>query len=111
MNDEMTPDLSESPDHWPGHAHGMPAPPGWTQPTSPSPVGWAPRPDQPAPKKKPRAPQKARVVKQAKIPPPPLPKPPGPPADWSAAAELFTQVATADEFVEFLTLPAYERLP
>lgn len=53
MNDEMTPDLSESPDHWPGHAHGMPAPPGWTQPTSPSPVGWAPRPDQPAPKKKP----------------------------------------------------------
>ncbi len=38
----------------------MPAPPGWhgtgqetgwTQPATPSPVGWAPRPDQPAPKK------------------------------------------------------------
>ncbi len=47
-------------DHWPGATHGMPAPPGWhqpgqetgrTQPALPSPVGWAPRPDQPAPKK------------------------------------------------------------
>ena len=31
-------------------------------------------------------------------------------ADHSEAAELFEQVALSDEFVEFLTLPAYERL-
>jgi S1-C subfamily serine protease len=50
VNDEMTP-THDSPQHWPGAMHGMPAPPGWTQPASPSPVGWAPRPDQPAPKR------------------------------------------------------------
>jgi S1-C subfamily serine protease len=64
----LTPDMDPTPDdsssQWPGAVHGMPAPPGWnrpgqttgqtsgwTQPASPSPVGWAPRPDQPAPKK------------------------------------------------------------
>ena len=59
MPDPTTPTT----DHWPGATHGMPAPPGWqqgqepgqetgrTQPALPSPVGWAPRPDQPAPKK------------------------------------------------------------
>ncbi len=30
---------------------------------------------------------------------------------FTAAAELFEQVALADEFVDFLTLPAYDRLP
>jgi malate synthase len=30
---------------------------------------------------------------------------------YDEARELFEQVATGDEFVEFLTLPAYERLP
>jgi malate synthase len=29
---------------------------------------------------------------------------------YRAAAELFDEVALADEFVEFLTVPAYERL-
>jgi malate synthase len=29
---------------------------------------------------------------------------------WDDARELFEEVALADEFVEFLTLPAYERL-
>jgi malate synthase len=33
------------------------------------------------------------------------------PATFAAARELFVQTALADEFVEFLTLPAYERLP
>jgi len=59
---DMNPTPS-NPGHWPGSTHGMPAPPGWsqpalgtgrssgTQPAPPSPVGWAPRPDQPAPKK------------------------------------------------------------
>src|SRR6188508_1196228 len=75
----MTPSAHDTADRWPGHTHGMPAPPGWnqpgapahapgqvtghvtgqvtgqvtgwTQPTPPSPVGWAPRPDEPAPKK------------------------------------------------------------
>ena len=60
MSDPTNPNT----DHWPGATHGMPAPPGWhqpgretgqetgwTQPATPSPVGWAPRPDQPAPKK------------------------------------------------------------
>jgi malate synthase len=31
-------------------------------------------------------------------------------AEHPEAAELFEQVALSDEFVEFLTLPAYERL-
>jgi len=31
--------------------------------------------------------------------------------DYTAARELFGQVATQPEYVEFLTLPAYERLP
>ncbi len=35
----------------------------------------------------------------------------GDPASLDAARELFLQVATAEPFVEFLTLPAYERLP
>jgi malate synthase len=30
---------------------------------------------------------------------------------YEQAAEIFAQVALADEFVEFLTLPAYDRLP
>jgi malate synthase len=30
---------------------------------------------------------------------------------FDAAAELFLAVSTADEFIDFLTLPAYERLP
>ena len=30
--------------------------------------------------------------------------------DYDEARELFEQVALGDEFVEFLTLPAYERL-
>ena len=60
---DMNPTPSNPGSHWPGSTHGMPAPPGWSQPTlgtgrssgtqpaPPSPVGWAPRPDQPAPKK------------------------------------------------------------
>ena len=60
---DMNPTPSNPGSHWPGSTHGMPAPPGWsqpalgtgpssgTQPAPPSPVGWAPRPDQPAPKK------------------------------------------------------------
>ncbi|WP_433085468.1 malate synthase A [Dactylosporangium sp. CA-052675] len=31
--------------------------------------------------------------------------------DLSAARELFMEVAVADEFVDFLTIPAYERMP
>ncbi len=31
-------------------------------------------------------------------------------AGYDEARALFEQVATGDEFVEFLTLPAYERL-
>jgi S1-C subfamily serine protease len=60
LNDRGADDVSdlmnppdETQNHWPGALHGMPAPPGWNQPTAPSPVGWAPRPDQPAPKKRP----------------------------------------------------------
>ena len=30
--------------------------------------------------------------------------------DYDEARELFEQVALGDEFVEFLTLPAYERI-
>jgi malate synthase len=33
-----------------------------------------------------------------------------PDGQWDEAREVFEQVALADEFVEFLTLPAYERL-
>jgi malate synthase len=36
---------------------------------------------------------------------------PGPPADYEAARSLFMEVAVADDFVDFLTLPAYERMP
>ena len=71
MSDLMKPPPDEQ-NRWPGAIHGMPAPPGWeqpgqgaaqgtgqgtgqrtgwAQPTQPSPVGWAPRPDQPAPKR------------------------------------------------------------
>ncbi|MET7748381.1 malate synthase A [Micromonospora sp. NPDC005367] len=32
-------------------------------------------------------------------------------ADWTAARDLFMEVAVADDFVDFLTLPAYERMP
>jgi malate synthase len=32
-------------------------------------------------------------------------------AQYGQAVALFTEVALADEFVEFLTLPAYERMP
>ena len=35
----------------------------------------------------------------------------GPAADYAAARRLFLEVAVADEFVDFLTLPAYERMP
>jgi malate synthase len=31
--------------------------------------------------------------------------------DYDDARALFEEVATSDELVEFLTLPAYERLP
>lgn len=33
------------------------------------------------------------------------------PGDYTAARELFLEVAAAEQFVEFLTLPAYERMP
>ncbi|MGA8113989.1 MAG: malate synthase A [Actinocatenispora sp.] len=33
------------------------------------------------------------------------------PEAFDAACELFTEVALADDFVDFLTLPAYERMP
>jgi len=32
-------------------------------------------------------------------------------AGWDAARSLFTEMALSDEFAEFLTLPAYERMP
>ncbi|HEY3010420.1 MAG TPA: malate synthase A [Micromonosporaceae bacterium] len=35
----------------------------------------------------------------------------GDPADYAAARALFMEVAVADDFVDFLTLPAYERMP
>ncbi|RKR90474.1 malate synthase [Micromonospora pisi] len=35
----------------------------------------------------------------------------GDPARYDAARALFLEVAVADEFVDFLTLPAYERMP
>ncbi|MGN9778124.1 malate synthase A [Micromonospora sp. H33] len=40
-----------------------------------------------------------------------LAKLPGDPADYAEARELFMEVAVADDFVDFLTLPAYERMP
>ena len=30
---------------------------------------------------------------------------------YEEAADLFDQITTSDEFVEFLTLPAYSRIP
>jgi malate synthase len=36
---------------------------------------------------------------------------PGDPADYAEARSTFLEVAVADEFAEFLTLPAYERMP
>jgi malate synthase len=40
-----------------------------------------------------------------------LAKLPGDPADYEAAKSTFLEVAVADDFAEFLTLPAYERMP
>jgi len=36
---------------------------------------------------------------------------PGKPADYAQARATFVDVAIADDFAEFLTLPAYERMP
>ena len=36
---------------------------------------------------------------------------PGQPGDYAQARATFVDVATADDFAEFLTLPAYERMP
>jgi malate synthase len=36
---------------------------------------------------------------------------PGDPRDFADARALFMEVAVADDFVDFLTLPAYERMP
>jgi malate synthase len=36
---------------------------------------------------------------------------PGEPGDYAEARALFVEVAVADDFVDFLTLPAYERMP
>ncbi|SCL31289.1 malate synthase [Micromonospora rhizosphaerae] len=36
---------------------------------------------------------------------------PGEPGDYAEARALFMEVAVADDFAEFLTLPAYERMP
>jgi malate synthase len=36
---------------------------------------------------------------------------PGEPGDYAEARSLFMEVAVADDFVDFLTLPAYERMP
>ena len=36
---------------------------------------------------------------------------PGDPADYDEARSTFLEVAVADDFAEFLTLPAYERMP
>ena len=35
----------------------------------------------------------------------------GEPGRYEAAHALFMEVAVADDFVDFLTLPAYERMP
>ena len=39
-----------------------------------------------------------------------LVKLPGSPADYAEATETFLAVAVADDFAEFLTLPAYEKM-
>ncbi|MEV4656742.1 malate synthase A [Micromonospora sp. NPDC049301] len=36
---------------------------------------------------------------------------PGDPGDYAAARALFMEVAVADDFADFLTVPAYERMP
>ena len=36
---------------------------------------------------------------------------PGEPGDYAEARATFVDVAIADDFAEFLTLPAYERMP
>jgi malate synthase len=36
---------------------------------------------------------------------------PGEPGDYAQARATFVDVAIADDFAEFLTLPAYERMP
>ena len=36
---------------------------------------------------------------------------PGEPDDYAQARATFVDVAVADDFAEFLTLPAYERMP
>jgi malate synthase len=36
---------------------------------------------------------------------------PGDAADYADARQTFMDVAVADDFAEFLTLPAYERMP
>ena len=36
---------------------------------------------------------------------------PGEPGDYTPARALFVEVAIADDFADFLTLPAYERMP
>ncbi|MGN6598291.1 MAG: malate synthase A, partial [Actinomycetes bacterium] len=36
---------------------------------------------------------------------------PGSPEDYAEARRTFMEVAVADDFAEFLTLPAYERMP
>ena len=33
------------------------------------------------------------------------------PVDWEAATTLYREMATAEDFAEFLTLPAYQRMP
>jgi malate synthase len=40
-----------------------------------------------------------------------LAKLPGDPSDYEEAKSTFLEVAVADDFAEFLTLPAYERMP
>ena len=30
---------------------------------------------------------------------------------WDAARDLFTEMAISDDYADFLTLPAYERMP
>ena len=35
----------------------------------------------------------------------------GDPTSYSAARETFLEVANADEYADFLTIPAYERMP
>ena len=35
----------------------------------------------------------------------------GPGRQWDEAKALFSEMALSDDFAEFLTLPAYERMP